>query len=92
MWIAEREIVNPSNEENAAMGYIESDRFAEKSDAKAALIAMIEKELAGWRSHSTQGLGTDAVIARETEALERLQSDAVDVAEVDGVRWGIREF
>ncbi|MEW9530628.1 hypothetical protein [Microbispora sp. NPDC049125] len=87
MWIAERLAVRPDTDETAAMAYRKSDHFEEKHEAKAALLAMIEGEIASW-----QRMGAESSLRRDQQALEQLQDDAVDSVVVGAVRWRIREW
>lgn len=79
MWYAKREAVNSDNEFHGAMASVTSDGFYEKTDAYAALLVMIEREII-----ILNGLGIEPT--REHKIRERLVNGETDVTE-DGVRF-----
>lgn len=88
MWIAERQIISPRTDEDAAMGYQKSDRYTTKEDAYWALVRMVIEEIQGWRRMNMS-------YGREQRALVQIANEEIDEfdkIEVDGVRWQVREF
>jgi hypothetical protein len=84
MWYATRSAVGTKADEDAAMAYKKSGPFEKKPDAKAALLAMIENQIAGW-----ERMKLDAT--NDENALAALQDETVDSVTVDGVRYQIYE-
>ncbi len=84
MWIAERNIIKPTSDEHAAMGHESYGKFVHEDDARMALVAALAKAIGAWKR---MGLDSD----KEVTAIQIIASGE-NIAEVDGVRWNIREF
>ncbi len=85
MWIAERQAISPSTDENAAMAYQKFGRFETRGEALRHLIMGIASEIDSWTAMRMSA-------GRERQAFKILNGTNVDKAEVDGIRWQVREF
>ncbi len=83
MWYAQRSSVNARSDEDSAMAHKREGGFYEKTDAHAALISMVEREIRAWDEMGIPDTGRLARIR------ERLAIDGeTDVTE-DGLRFNI---
>jgi hypothetical protein len=82
-WFAKRQAVSPLTDEDAAMASKSEGPFDTQGEAHAALIAMIEHEVAGWKR-------MDMDASRDERALERARQGWFDFTE-GGVRWSVIE-
>jgi hypothetical protein len=88
MWIAERNAINPSTDEHAAMAYSRSNRYETKSEVRLALIDMISGE-----AQSLHGMGMGTI--REVKALAQIARTSLeDLSKVksDSICWSVREI
>lgn len=85
MWYAQRNSVCVRSDEDRAMAHKREGGFYERNDAHQALISMVEKEIAAWRSMSM--LNAETLDRLET-IRERLIEGETDVT-WDGLRFNI---
>lgn len=84
MWIAERNVIKANNDEHAAMCHESYGKFDNELEARMGLVRALAKAIGSWKK---MGLDGD----KEFAALDII-SQGNNIAEVDGVRWNIREF
>lgn len=82
-WFAKRQSAVARTDEDAAMASKNEGPFDTQGEAHAALIAMIEHEVAGWKQ-------MDMDASRDERALERARQGWFDFTE-GGVRWSVVE-
>lgn len=81
-WFAKRQSVTARTDEDAAMASKTEGPFVDRYEARAALITLIEREIAGWKR-----MGMDA--SRAERALVRVVEDNEDDVTEGNVRWHI---
>ena len=81
-WFAKRQSVTARTDEDAAMASKTEGPFVDRYEARAALITLIEREIAGWKR-----MGMDA--SRDERALVRVVEDGEDDVTEGNVRWHI---
>lgn len=90
MWIAERNSTKASTDEDRAMAQENYGQFDNKELARRRLLEAVQEELKYHINRNVAYVNTYCII-RLAGILEELQDHVTDSAEVDGLRFRIRE-